>query len=182
MSFPFLSPFFFFFFPWLSSFSAFHLSSLWHHHSVMFSTKKLKKKGPTHWPNVISFSLSFFFFLFPLTLISLLSASCPMFLSSLSALSSPISQRRWQWWRQRQIHEVWTRQWRQQLKTSPLWVLLVWVLDLDQCFSEGPIFWFLIFDYGLWILMLNWRFAFLDEGMMLVLDMKPFEKERKEEE
>ena len=46
------------------------------HHSVMFSTKKLKIMGPTHWPNVIRlFSL---FFFSPLTLIFL-------YLSSFSA-------------------------------------------------------------------------------------------------
>ena len=58
-----------------------YAKSVWHHHSVMFSTKKLKKLRPTHWPNVISFSLSFFFFLFPLTLIflCLLSFLTPLF-------------------------------------------------------------------------------------------------------
>ena len=39
-----------------------------------------------------------------LPLISLLSASCPTFLSSHSALLSPISRWRWQWWRWQHSH------------------------------------------------------------------------------
>ena len=74
---------------------------VWHLHSVMFSTKKTKKKG-THTLTQCHKSFLFFFFSFSLDshlslpLISLLSASCPTFLSSLSALLSPISRRQWQ--------------------------------------------------------------------------------------
>ena len=116
--------------------------------------QKTKKNGTIHWPNVISFYLSFFFFLsspdshLSLPLISVLSASYLTFLSPFNALLSPISRRRWQRWRWWQIPEVWTRRRWRQLKTSPLWVLLAWVLGLDQCFSEGLVFWFLIMDFG----------------------------------
>ena len=73
--------------------------------SYVFNQKT--KKNRTH--ALIQCHLLFFFPFTPdshlsLPLISLLSASCPTFLSSHSALLSPISRRRWQQWRWQHSH------------------------------------------------------------------------------